>query len=321
MRFDASVPLSVSLNQASTIYEQAALMKEFEDLGFDGAGVADHLEHGRDAYITLALGATQTSRIKLYPSVTNPITRHPFALAGLANTMNEVAPGRFRLAIGSGDSTAIHTGVPPATVDRFREVVVAIQRLLAGKTVAFGHSPEERILDLTLAPPPVTITASGRRAIELAGEIGDGAHMLIGTNPSIIKAAWRHLENGAQKTGRSLKDFPVMYTAATVINDDLDAAREQVRGVIFRWLTQGLFNVGIKELGIEIPPVEKPADIPKDLLAQLSDNFLLVGSAQACVQQLQKLADDAGVDHVGCIIFGGMEQTRVFAREVMPHVT
>ena len=315
MRFDAGAPLSIP------VHEQVAYIKEIEAMGYDGAGVADHLEYGRDAYITLALAATQTSRINLYPSVTNPLTRHAFTLAGLANTINELAPGRFRLAIGSGDSTAIHTGVSPAPVDRFREVVVSIQRLLRGETVAFGWSPEERIQGVTSPPPPVMVTASGRRAIELAGEVGDEAHLLVGMKPAIVKAAWGHLETGAQRAGRSLNGFHVMYTASVVLDDDVDAARERVRGIAFRWLKQGLFNVGLKALEIEVPPLEKPADIPWDLLVRLCDAFFLVGSVEACVEQLQQLADEAGVEHVRCqIMGGGVEAVKLFAEKVIPQV-
>ena len=315
MRFDSGAPLSVP------VQEQVKHIREIEAMGYDGAGVADHLEYGRDAYITLALAATQTQRIQLYPSVTNPLTRHAFTLAGLANTMNELAPGRFKLAIGSGDSTAIHTGVSPARVERFREVVVSIQRLLRGETVAFGRSPEERIQGVTSPPPPVVVTGSGPRAIELAGEVGDEAHLLVGMTPAIVQAARHHLEAGAQRAQRSLDGFHVMYTAAVVVDDDVDAARERMRGIVFRWLRQGLFNVGIRALGMEVPPVEKPADIPPDLLARFCDDFLLVGSAEACVEQLQRLADEAGVEHVRCqTMGGGLEAVKLFAEKVMPNV-
>ena len=315
MRFDAGAPMSVP------VQEQVRYIREIEAMGYDGAGVADHLEHGHDAFITLALAATQTQRIQLYPSVTNPLTRHAFTLAGLANTINELAPGRFKLAIGSGDSTAIHTGVSPATVDRFREVVVSIQKLLRGETVAFGRSPEERIQGVNSPTPPVVVTASGRRAIELAGEVGDEVHLLVGTTPDIVKAAQRHLETGAQRAQRSLDGLHVMYNAAVVVDDDVDAARERVRGIVFRWLQQGLFKVGIQALELEVPLVEKPADIPQDLLARLCDDFLLVGSADACVEQLQRLADEAGVEHVRCLIMGGgLEAIQLFAEKVMPNV-
>jgi 5,10-methylenetetrahydromethanopterin reductase len=43
--------------------------------------------------------------------------------------------------------------------------------------------------------------------IELAGEVADGAFLMVGFHPLAARAARRHLEEGAQRAGRSLTAF------------------------------------------------------------------------------------------------------------------
>jgi len=47
--------------------------------------------------------------------------------------------------------------------------------------------------------------------IELAGEVADGAFLMVGLHPVGVRAARRHLEAGANRVGRSLAGFPVVY--------------------------------------------------------------------------------------------------------------
>ena len=51
-----------------------------EDAGFDGVGVHDHPHRGRDVYMTLALAAVRTRRLRLYPATSSPVVRHPLLL-------------------------------------------------------------------------------------------------------------------------------------------------------------------------------------------------------------------------------------------------
>ena len=148
-----ALELHVGAPISTSIGGQVEFIQQSEAMGFSGVGIADHLEHGHDAYVTLARAAAVTSKIELYPSVTNPVTRHTFTLAALANSLNELAPGRFKLGIGTGDSSVANIGVKPATVARFREVLGAIKALLRGESVTFGTNPDSHI-EAPTSPPP-----------------------------------------------------------------------------------------------------------------------------------------------------------------------
>ena len=52
-------------------------VKRAEELGFSFVGIPDTPYQSMDVYPYLAACALQTSRIKLGPYITNPLTRHP----------------------------------------------------------------------------------------------------------------------------------------------------------------------------------------------------------------------------------------------------
>jgi 5,10-methylenetetrahydromethanopterin reductase len=150
------------------IPEVVDVIARCEDVGLDGVGVHDHPHSGRDAYLVLALAAERTRRIRLYPATSSPAVRHPVLLASLAHSLDELAPGRACLTVAPGFLSARSIGRRRATVDTMREAVIALRRLLAGQSVAFGD-PSSRLWNVRPAPPPVYLLAAGPRMVELAG--------------------------------------------------------------------------------------------------------------------------------------------------------
>ena len=298
IRIDLSAPLNV------TFAEQAAFAKRAEELGFAGVGIADHLEYGRDAYVALTMAALQTSRIELYPAVTSPLTRHPFVLASVANSIAELAPGRFKVGIGTGDNAAIRTGQRPSTLRRLRETVETMRALLHGESVVFGEGAKERILTPASPPPPLMLTASGPRAIALAGEVADEALLLAGLDDRLLANALGHLAEGANRAGRSPDDIPVTHYTMVSIDDDASLAREHVRPWLAVWLREKLFQQGLDAIGVRVPLVAQGSDIPDALLAELCGLLFIVGTPNEVAERFQRLPSQ-GVERVACLAPGG----------------
>src|SRR5437667_5597873 len=150
-----------------------ALMKLIESIeaaGFDGAGILDSQMISRDMFIVLAQAATHTSRMALFPAVTNPFTRHAVVLAGGIQTVEELAPGRVKFVIGTGYTSASTIGRKPATLAEMRACITTVKALLAGKSVDFDGT-QGRLGYASGRPIPVIMAASGPKAIEVAGEI------------------------------------------------------------------------------------------------------------------------------------------------------
>src|SRR6266536_2415641 len=64
-------------------------------------------------------------------AVTNPQTRHPLILAGLAASLERLAPSRSFLGLGTGNSGVRHAGAGPATLKTLAGAVELTRRLLA----------------------------------------------------------------------------------------------------------------------------------------------------------------------------------------------
>src|SRR5439155_1030391 len=94
------------------------LIQSIEAAGFDGAGILDSQMLSRDTFVVLGQAAAQTTRLALFPAVTNPFTRHASVLASAIQTVEELAPGRVRFVIGTGYTSASTIGRSPARGSR-----------------------------------------------------------------------------------------------------------------------------------------------------------------------------------------------------------
>lgn len=85
----------------------------------------------------MALSATTTNDILLGTCVTNLETRHPSVTAAAASTIEELAPKRVLLGVGSGDSSIKTLGLKPTKLDRMREQIGLIRERRTGNEVDF----------------------------------------------------------------------------------------------------------------------------------------------------------------------------------------
>jgi 5,10-methylenetetrahydromethanopterin reductase len=273
-----------------------------EDAGLDGVGVHDHPHSGRDVYVTLALAAARTRRLRLYPATSSPVVRHPVLLAAAAQTLAEVAPGRTWLTVAPGFLSARSVGRPRATVAAMREAVVAIRRLLAGEAVPFGDPPT-RLRNVPASPPPVVLLAAGPRLVELAGEVADGALLLTGLHPVAVAAARRRLEAGARRAGRGLEGFRTAFVVPFALASTAAEAARWVTG----WFAPGqpwlaypsATHLGwLREAGLPVPDPLRPEAIADDAALALADALGLFGPPEHCAERLLRAREEAGVEHV-----------------------
>ncbi len=244
----------------SPMRELLSFLKTVEAGGFDGAGILDSQMICRDTFVTLGLAAQQTSRMQLFPAVTNPFTRHASVLAGASQTVEEIAPGRTKVIIGSGYTSASTIGRKPATLEEMRRCVSTVKTLLAGEAVDFsgkrarlGYASRRRI--------PVLMAASGPKAIELAAEIADGVMLLVGFNRGIVEKALGHLERGAARSGRRLEDLEVIWAARTGTATSTAEARRQARPVAVHWGFLGFGGPWLAAAGLDLPKLEIPQSV------------------------------------------------------------
>jgi len=280
----------------------AAFIARCEDAGLDGVGIHDHPSSGRDAYLALALAAQATHRLRLFPATSSPLVRHPLVLASLAHSLEEIAPGRICLTVAPGFISTRSIGRGRAPVAAMREAILDLRRLLAGEDVAFGPTPT-RLRNRSRTPTPVYLLAAGPRMIELAGEVADGAFLMVGLHPAAVSAARRGLQAGAARVGRSLAGFPVVFVTTLGLGADARAGARWVRS----WFAPGqpFLNYPsasnlrwLAEAGFKLAQAHDPAAIPEDQACQIADAFGLFGPPERCAERLLQAREEAGVEHV-----------------------
>ena len=233
------------------------LIRSIEAAGFDGAGILDSQMISRDTFVTLGQAAIHTSRLTLFPAVTNPFTRHASVLAGAIQTVEELAPARVKFVIGTGYTSASTIGRKAATLAEMRECVSTVKTLLAGESARFGETAG-RLAYAGGRRIPVLMAASGPKAIELAGEIADGALLLVGFNRGIVQRALELLERGARRAGRKLEDLEIIWAVRTASFPTTAEALRQARPTSVHW---GILRWGgywLEPAGLRLPPLTIP---------------------------------------------------------------
>jgi len=285
-----------------------ALLQRTEGAGFDGAGILDSQMISRDTFVILGQAATSTTRLTLFPAVTNPFTRDASVLASGITTVEELAPGRVKFVIGTGYTSASTIGRKPATLAEMRACITTVKALVSGQTVDF-HGTPGKLTYTSGRRIPVLMAASGPNAIEVAGEVADGVLLLVGFNRGIVQRALEHLERGAKRAGRRLDDLEVVWAVRTGTAASTAEARRLARPTAVHW---GILRWGghwLEPAGVTIPKLEIPdavwkvypdlshahdweaaiaatSFVPDQVVAELCDALGLVGTPADCADRI-----------------------------------
>jgi 5,10-methylenetetrahydromethanopterin reductase len=139
--------------------------------------------------------------------------------------------------------------------------------------------------------------------IELAGEVADGAFLMVGLDPAAVRAARQHLHAGARRSGRYLAHFPVVFVTTFGLGPDADVGTRWVRS----WFAEGQPFLAypsasnlrwLTEAGFDLEEAHYPTAIPEHQARQIADAFGLFGPPERCAERLLRAREEAGVDQV-----------------------
>ena len=326
----------------------APLAAEIEAMGFDLLLCPDTQCLTPDPYGQLSLAVNATRRLRVGTGVTNPYTRDAAVTAGAFATLQAESGGRAVCGIGRGDSSAAHIGRRNATTAELRTYVEQIRAYVRGEVVQRGEGQSKMrwLGDWQLAPVPVDVACTGPATIRMAADVADRISFAVGSAPERIDWALDTLNVRLKETGRDRASLQVGAYINLVCDPDETRALElgrMIAGMVAHFA--GMKNSPVdhlpprlKALAIELKSgydMARHAQSEASHLTRLDDDFVdwfsICGPPAKCRERLGALLD-RGLDHV--YLLGGspvpsphgarqaalVEQTRLFAAEVMPRL-
>ncbi|WP_216896867.1 LLM class flavin-dependent oxidoreductase [Nocardia alni] len=327
MRIGIRIPPCAPANEIA----QFAL--EVERAGLDEVWLPDSQLLWRDVFAVAAAVAGVTSRIRLGTAVTNLVTRHPAVVASAARTVAELAPGRFVLGVGVGNSSVGPVGLRPSTGAELRSRLGVVRELLSGRRVDFG-GVRTGLCDPV--PVPIHMAASGPRNLRLAGEIADGAILLSGVAPEPLAAAIAEVRAGA--AGRT--PGPITVSAFCRITGDVARDARELKPVCLGIAHNGGASF-LAKAGVRVAvPDRLPASYPDllhaqdwdaavracdpyvddDAVAVFAREFCLYGTAEEIHTRLHAI-ENAGAEAVFLQHVGSYDLPRRLLADVAGHLT
>lgn len=212
-----------------------------EEAGFTAVSSSEHLQpwsarQGQSGFAWAWLGAAMQTTALPFSVVCAPGPRyHPVILAQAAATLAELFPGRFQMALGSGEALNERvTGEPwppkPERHARLRECVDIMRALWAGETVTHeGHVRVEggRLYTRPAVPPRLFGAAVTAETARWVGGWADGL-LTVGGAPEGVR---QRLDAFAEGGGAGK---PVILQVALAYARDEAEAR---RGAYEQWRT------------------------------------------------------------------------------------
>lgn len=283
-----------------------------ERAGFEMLGIVDSQSVSADVYVALAMAAQSTSRIRLGPAVTNPVTRHPVVTANAMATLDRLSGGRAFMGLGVGDSAVFTLGLRPARLAELERTALDLQALTAGRRVV----RDGRLGQLKGASRqlPIYLAADGPRAHQLAGRVADGAFIGSGLTAPEVATSRAEIAVGARAAGRDPEVIDTWWLVKANVADSRDAAIEEIKGTlvssgnrVFRAIAPPVaLHEAIEEIHRGYDPLAHAAldaaangrlSDRAEVTSYLAERFAIAGTPDDCVAQVER-ARRAGADQL-----------------------
>ena len=266
-----------------------------------GSAVAARLgEPGPGDGFRLALGAV------------NPNTRHPVVLAMTGSALDEMAPGRVVMGLGTGLPLRLQQMglpyAPDAALDHVSRAMDQIRLLWAGERLP-SATPGLPPIQPMFAPPhriPLFIAAYRREFVTLAGQKADGYLARPAESIPSLKGILERLSAAAVEAGRD----PATIERAGYLLTLVDATRREAlnrakREPFVIYMMSILGDVSLRRAGFDLGLRDRIAaawraeefhEAGKLIPDELLDAFMLCGTREDVAAGAQRFHEEAGLD-------------------------
>jgi 1,4-dihydroxy-2-naphthoate octaprenyltransferase len=172
-------PVGLGMAARGSVSDLVVWAHRAERAGLDSVWIHDSYFE-RDAVTYAAAVASQVEGIRVAMGALNPFTRHPVLLAMTVSAVDEMAPGRVILGLGSALPLRLaQMGIPynpREAVDRIESAIDLLRAMWSGERVPPGTEGVPPVEPMFPPVHHVPIYVAGYRTpmLELAGRKGDG---------------------------------------------------------------------------------------------------------------------------------------------------
>ncbi len=321
------------------------LVKMLDDYGVEAIGTYDSAFIGGDAFVRTTMMALASSRARIGPRPTNPLTREPQIMASYLASIDSMTNGRAFMDIATGDSAVFNMGYNAATRARLEDYITCVRELLAkGESTYQGRPQRVRwALEAVRNRIPISICAEGPRMLHLTGRIGDGLIAGTGLTPEVIQDTVARVHAGARAAGRNPEDIDICFTTRTSLHEDSATGIENVKASVSSILNHAMrFGLEGKNLPEELKErvqgyvdgyvlydhVLGSGQNPKrmeefGLTDYAIKRWALAGNASDWIARIEEIAE-AGATKLWIGGGGGdidrqIHYMRIFGEQIMPH--
>jgi 5,10-methylenetetrahydromethanopterin reductase len=320
---DAFANLGVGIDGSTTTAETLSLAREADAFGFHSFWFSEGY-HSRSAIVRATVVASSTSRIRIGLGILSVHTKHPALLAMDAASLDELAPGRVILGIGTVVNALRKHAIDRAGAPQvLKEAVEITKKFLSGQIVQYEGKrfniplPGSRIEIDTSKGLPVYIGATGPATLKLAGRYADGVLFNYPCTPSFVRYAMPLLQDGLKLSGRNLDQFDVAAYLLVSIDKNERRAIEAAKRFIAQKLptrhSDMLHHAGVT--AEEIAALELDDKLVQKVAIAGTPDYVIAGLKQFAGSGLKLpiIWEIIGPDR--------RQSLELIAKEVMPNVS
>jgi 1,4-dihydroxy-2-naphthoate octaprenyltransferase len=249
--------VGLGLNARGDVSDTVAWAERARAMGLESIWFHDSYFE-RDVVTYASATASQVAEIKIGLGAMNPFTRHPVLIAMTVSALDEMAPERILLGMGSALPLRLaQMGIPytpPDAVTKSAEAIDVLHTLWKGERIPSGTPGLPPLQPMFPPVHRVPIYIAGYRSpmMELAGQRGDGYLARPAESIPGLKKLLSVMDKAARGAGRDPKDIDVAgYLLSLVAETRRDALNRAKREPFVIFMMSILSDVTLKRAGFD----------------------------------------------------------------------
>ena len=252
-----------------------------------------------DAFISLALAAANTTKIKLANGVAATPVRHPSMLVSSVSTLDNFSGGRAMCGIGcGGQATVGRLGMRKARMAEFRKALQTMKTLFKGEEIKEDGALYK--VDSVRRAAPIYTASWGPKMLEISGQLADGVVIMAPDHKDVLKIKVDRIRNAAVDAGRDPSEVKIVFGITCDYADDPKPIIDNFKSLAVHYIQRtgyeeeypADYRALLDKVREEVPLIAFPAtEAPRWEL--IPDEFvkyhLTVGTQAECLKHIKDL--------------------------------